>query len=134
MAKMTELTQLTVQIENKPGTLASLGEALAKDKVNILAFAADEGEGHNRVRLATDNSAKAKEILTGLNLQVSEAEVIGIVLKNKPGTLARAARKLAGADININYSYSGAEEGSKKQVVVFGVNDAKQAAKALKKS
>ena len=131
---MGKLTELTVQIENKPGTLASLGEALAKAKVNILAFVAEEAEGHNKLRLATDNSAKAKGVLTGLNLQVSEAEVIGIELKNKPGTLANAARGLASADININYSYSGAEAGSKRQLVIFGVSDVKRAAKALKKA
>ena len=130
---MGKMTELTVQIENKPGTLASLGEALAKAKVNILAFTAEEGEGRNRVRLATDKSAKAKEVLAALNLQVSESEVVGIVLKNKPGTLARAARKLASADINISYSYSGSEEGSKSQLVVFGLSDVKRATKALKK-
>lgn len=130
---MGKMTELTVQIENKPGTLASLSEALAKAKVNILAFNAEEGEGHNRVRLATDKSAKAKEVLAGLNLQVSESEVVGVVLKNKAGTLAGVARKLASADININYSYSGAEEGSKRQLVVFGLSDVKQAIKVLKK-
>ena len=130
---MGKMTELTVQIENKPGTLASLGEALAKAKVNILAFTTEEGEGRNRVRLATDKSAKAKEVLAGLNLQVSESEVVGIVLKNKSGTLASAARKLASADININYSYSGAEEGSKRQLVVLGLSDVKGAIKALKK-
>lgn len=130
---MGKMTELTVQIENKPGTLASLGEALAKAKVNILAFTAEAGEGSNRVRLTTDKSAKAKEVLAGLNLQVSEAEVVGIVLKNKVGTLASAARKLASANININYSYSGAEEGSKRQLVVLGLSDVKLAIKALKK-
>jgi hypothetical protein len=130
---MGKMTELTVQIENKPGTLASLGEALAKAKVNILAFTTEEGEGRNRVRLATDKSAKAKEVLAGLNLQVSESEVVGIVMKNKPGTLASAARKLASADININYSYSGAEDGSKRQLVVFGLSDVKRATKTLKK-
>ena len=131
---MGKMTELTVQIENKPGTLASLSEALAKAKVNILAFVADEAGEHNRVRLATDKAAKAKEVLAALNLQVSESEVVGIVLKNKPGTLASAARKLASADININYSYSGAEEGSKRQLVVLGLSDVKRAIKALKKS
>jgi len=129
---MGKMTELTVQIENKPGTLASLGEALAKAKVNILAFTTEEGQGQNRVRLATDKSAKAKEVLAGLNLQVSESEVVGVVLKNKAGTLASVARKLASADININYSYSGAEEGSKRQLVVLGLSDVKGAIKALK--
>ena len=49
-----------------------------------------------------------------------------VQIENKPGTLASA-------DININYSYSGAEDDSKRQLVVFGVSDVKRAAKALKK-
>jgi hypothetical protein len=111
-----------------------IGDAHAQHAEQDQQAAADEAESQNRVRLVADNSAKAKETLTGLNLQVSEAEVIGIVLKNKPGTLAVAARRLASAEININYSYSGAEEGSKRQLVVFGLSDVKRAAKALKKA
>jgi hypothetical protein len=129
MAKMVELT---VQIENKPGTLARLAEAVGKAKVNILAFVADEVAGQSKVRLTTDNPAKAKKAILGLNLQVSEEEVVRVTLKNKPGTLASAAGKLGKAGININHGYCGAEEGSKKQLVVFAVSDLKQAAKALK--
>lgn len=129
---MGKMVELTVQIENKPGTLASLSEALGKSKVNILAFVADEVGGQSKVRLVTDNPAKAKKAILGLNLQASEEEVVVVTLKNKPGTLASAAGKLGNAGININHGYCGAEEGSKKQLVVFSVNDAKQAAKTLK--
>ena len=129
---MGRTVELTVQIENKPGTLASLSEAIGKAKVNILAFVADEVEGQSKVRLVTDNPAKAKKAILGLNLRVSEEEVVAVTLKNKPGTLANAARKLGKADININHGYCGAEEGSKKQLIVFSVSELKQAAKALK--
>jgi hypothetical protein len=129
---MGKMNELTVWIENKPGTLASMGKALGKAKVNILAFMTDEAEGQSRVRLVTDNLAKAKKTIAGLDLKVSEAEVVGIKLANKPGTLADATGKLGSAGININYSYSGAQAGSKKQLVVFAVSDVQQAAKALK--
>jgi hypothetical protein len=42
---MGKMKELTVWMENKPGTLAAMGEALAKAKVNILAFMTDEAEG-----------------------------------------------------------------------------------------
>lgn len=35
---MPKAKQLTVSIENRPGTLASVGNALGNAKVNILAF------------------------------------------------------------------------------------------------
>jgi hypothetical protein len=129
---MGKRIELTVQLENKPGTLANLGDALGKAKVNILAFMADEVQGQSKVRLVTDNPAKAKKALAGQNLQVSEEEVVGMKLANKPGTLAAAASKLGGAGVNISHGYTGAEEGSKEQLVVLAVSDLKQATKVLK--
>ena len=129
---MGKMNELTVQIENKPGTLAALGEILGKANVNILAFIADDVGEQSRVRLVTDKPAKAKKTLEGLNMAVSEEEVIGVRLRNKSGTLASAAGKLGGAGININRSYTGSEEGSKKQLVIFAVNDVKNGVKALK--
>jgi hypothetical protein len=75
---------------------------------------------------------QAWDPVTGLNLRFSEEEVVGVILANKPGTLAEAAGKLGNAGININHAYTGAEEGSKKQLVVFAVSDPKQAGKILK--
>jgi hypothetical protein len=128
---MGKMNELTVWMENRPGTLAAVAEALGKAKVNILAFMTDEAEGQSRVRLVTDNPAKAAKTVTGLNLRFSEEEAVGVILPNRPGTLAKAAGKLAGAGININHGYTGSEEGSKKQLVVLAVNDLKQAAKVL---
>ena len=129
---MAKLKELTVWMENKPGTLAVMAEALGKAKINILAFMTDEAEGQSRVRLVTDSPAKAGKTVTGLSLRFSEEEVVGVILANKPGTVAEAAGKLGNAGININHGYTGSEAGSKKQLVVFTVSDPKQAGKILK--
>ncbi len=42
---MAKLKELTVWMENKPGTLVAMTEALSKAKVNILAFMTDKVEG-----------------------------------------------------------------------------------------
>jgi hypothetical protein len=84
------------------------------------------------VRLVTESPSKARYTLAGLNLRVSEEEVVGVNLANKPGMLAEVASKLGSAGININHGYIGSEEGSKKQLVVFSVSDLKLAAKVLK--
>jgi hypothetical protein len=129
---MKKMNELTVQIENKPGTLASLGEALGKANVNILALMADEAGGLSKVHFVTDKPSKAKKIVANLNLQVAEEEVIGVAIKNKPGTLGDVADKLGKAGVNINHSYCGTAEGSKKPLVIFAVSDLEQAMEALK--
>ena len=65
---------------------------------------------------------------------MSESEVVGIVLKNKARDVSERGQETRQADINISYSYSGAEEGSKRQLVVLGLSDVKLAIKALKKA
>ena len=72
---MAKLKELTVWLENKPGTLAVMAEALGKAKINILAFMTDEAEGQSRVRLVADSPAKAGKTVTGLSLRFSEEEV-----------------------------------------------------------
>jgi hypothetical protein len=129
---MAKLKELTVWMENKPGTLAAMAEALGKARVNILAFMTDEAEGQSRVRLVTDNAAKARKTVTGVNLRFSEEEVVSVIVANKPGALAETAGKLGNAGININHGYTGAEAGSKKQLVVFAVSDSTQAGRILK--
>jgi hypothetical protein len=129
---MAKLKELAVWMENKPGTLAAMAEALGKAKVNVLAFMTDEAEGQSRVRLVTDNPAKAGKTVTSLNLRFSEEEAVGGILANKPGTLAETAGKLGSAGINIKHGYTGAEEGSKKQLVVFAVSDLTQARRIVK--
>src|SRR3990172_10074764 len=129
---MAKLKEFTVWMENKPGTLSALAEALGKAKVNILAFMSDEAEGRGRVRLLADKPAKAKKTIAALNLQLSEEDVVGVRLANKPGTLAEAAGKLGSAGININHGYSGAKEGSRRQLVVLAVSNLKQALKVLR--
>jgi hypothetical protein len=91
---MAKLKELTVWMENKPGTLAAMAQALGKARVNILAFMTDEAKGQSRVRLVTDNPAKAGKAVTGLNLRFSEEEVVSVIVANKPGTLAETAGKL----------------------------------------
>jgi hypothetical protein len=78
-----------------------MAEALGKAKINIMAFMTDEAEGQSRVRLVTDSPAKAGKTVTGLSLRFSEEEVVGVILANKPGTVAEAAGKLGNAGINI---------------------------------
>src|SRR5262245_4427035 len=107
---MAKLKELTVWMENKPGTLVVMAEALGKAKVNILAFMTDEAEGQSRVRPVMDNPAKVGKTVTGLNLQFSEEEVVGVIVANKPGTLGEAAGKLGSAGININHDYAGAKK------------------------
>jgi hypothetical protein len=123
--------ELTIRIEDKPGTLGMCCQALAVRDVNILAFEAFQSEGQSLIRMVVDNSANAKTVLDASGIYYTEAEVVLIKLPHRPGELSRAASRLGEAQININYAYCGTEPESNIPLVIFGVTDVAKAAPLL---
>ena len=61
---MPTTKELTIRLEDRPGTLAKVCQALAEHKVNILAFQSVPAEGESVVRFIADNPATAKKVLS----------------------------------------------------------------------
>jgi hypothetical protein len=127
---MPTVKELNIQLENRPGTLAKLCNALANRKVNIIAFQASTEERRSQVHLVVDNPATAKTVLSGEGLTYTENDVAQITLQNRPGVLARVAGRLGDANININYAYSGIDP-SNNALLFFGVSEVGRAAQLL---
>lgn len=119
---MPKVKQLTVPIENRPGTLAQVATILGNAKVNILGFLSTTSGAEGFVQLVVDNANKAKKALDAAGLSYTEAEVLHVVLPNVPGKLARLAGKLAAKEISITSGYQSAVKGSKKASVVLKVS------------
>jgi hypothetical protein len=127
---MPTIREFTLRLEDRPGTLGKICQALADQNVNILAFQSFPGEkGKSSVRLVLDDPAKAKSILDSQRTDCTETEVVQVRLANRPGELGRAASRLGEAGININYGYCGAEPGTNGTFLIIGVTEAGKAAK-----
>lgn len=94
MAKMKELT---VQMANKPGTLAALGQALGKAKVNVLAFMTDEAGGQSQTRLVADNPAKATAPFNQSLTSITYAMEVDITHGNTSTVLSRPQQLVVGS-------------------------------------
>jgi hypothetical protein len=123
--------ELTITIEDKPGALGKCFGALAERGINILGFQSFVEEGESLARLLVDDAAAANRVLGGLRMNFEETEVATISLAHRPGELARAAVRLGEKQVNIEYSYCGAEPGSSQMLAVFGVDRVTSAARAL---
>jgi hypothetical protein len=123
--------ELTVQIEDRPGTLGKICRSMADKGINIVAFQASQSPGNNLIRFIVDNPMAAQRVLDAEHLSYNETEVAQIKLPNRSGELARAASQLGDAKININYAYCGVDPNTNGPVVIFGVKEAGQAAKIL---
>jgi len=129
---MAKSKQITAWVESTPGQLGQIAKALGDAKVNITAFSATTVGGESPIRLHVSSPAKAKKVLQGLGIRMTEEEVLRITLPDKPGVLGSVGVRLGKANVNVEYAFSSVAKGGKKADVVLGVSDLAGAAKALR--
>ena len=123
--------QLAIFLDNRPGTLARLADALAEAKINIYAITTSDTVDHSVIRMVVSDYRKALHVFEEHGTLVVEDDVLMVDGSNKPGELAQLAHKLAGAKANIEYCYSATPPDAKKGLMVMRVSDAGKALKAL---
>jgi hypothetical protein len=126
------VTQLAVFIENKPGTLAAVCDALAKAGINIYGLATSDTTDHNVVRLVVSDPERALEIFEERGTLVVESDVLMVENRNHPGALSKIAKALAKKKINIDYAYLASHPGDVRGLLILRVGNAKSALAALR--
>jgi len=128
---MDIVTQLSVFLVNKPGTLAEVCDELAKANVNIYALTISDSVDHAVVRMVVSDTQKALHIFGERGVLVVENDVLMIENSNRPGSLSAIAAKLSKAKVNIDYAYLATSPGSKKGLLILRVGNSKKALQVL---
>jgi hypothetical protein len=123
--------QLALFLENRPGTLARVCDALSAAKINIYAISTSDTVDHSVVRMVVNDPTKALFVFEEHGTLVVEDDVLMINGDNKPGSLAAIAHKLSAAKVNIEYAYCATPPDAKKGLLILRVSDAKKALKIL---
>lgn len=94
------MTQFEIVLEDKPGELARLTEAIAH--INIRSLTNEMSHhGKSIVRFMTIDEESTRQALSDDNFQFGENIILLINLIDRPGELAKLAHKLADENINI---------------------------------
>jgi hypothetical protein len=123
--------QLAIFLENRPGTLARVCDALSDAKINIFAISTSDTIDHTVIRMVVSDTDKALHVFEEHGTLVVEDDVLMLDADNRPGSLANIAHKLAKAKVNIEYAYSATSPHSKKGLMILRVSDPKKALKVL---
>jgi len=123
--------QLAIFLENRPGTLARVCDALAEARINIYAITVSDTIDHSVIRLVVSDPRKALLLFEEHNTLVVEDEVLMVDGDNKPGSLARICDRLAAARVNIEYCYCATSPDAKKGLLILRTSDARKALKVL---
>lgn len=123
--------QLAIFLDNRPGMLARLADALAEAKINIYAITTSDTIDHTVIRLVVSDYRKALHLFEEHGTLVVEDDVLMVDGSNKPGELARLAHRLAEARINIEYCYSATPPSAKGGLLIMRVSNPTKALKVL---
>jgi hypothetical protein len=122
------MKDLAVTLEDRPGTLAELGEATGKAGINIEGMSGEARQGSAVLHVLVEDAAATREALTGAGIEVGDdRDVVVVEVENRPGTLGEVARKLATAGVNVDLIYT--TFGGVK--AVLGVDDPDKARSVL---
>ena len=125
------IKQLSVFVENKPGRLAAVIEALGKNNINMSALSLADTSEYGILRVIVDNPDGAAEILKGIGVVVKVTKVLAISMDDTPGGLSKILDIFLKNEINVDYMYAFVGKTEKKAVMVVKVSDAKKAEEVL---
>ena len=118
---------ITIHLDDHPGALAEMGEALGKSVVNIDGICGVSCEGVGVLHILVEDAAAAHSAIEQAGFKVQdEKEVLIVNIVDRPGELGNIARKLADAGINLDLLYLTANLD-----LVIGVDDLEKAQSAL---
>lgn len=120
-----------IRLENRPGALADLGEALGERGVNITGLSGMTWEvDGGGLGLITNDDDATRTVLEDRNADYREVELISAAIEDRPGALGAAARRLAARDVNIETVIPTGMQGG-RVTIAFGVDDVAAAREAL---
>ena len=102
------MKDLTIELENRPGALAEMGEALGRAGVSVEGGGVFVVNGVGVAHFLFADGAAARRALEGAGIRVvAEREVLVQRLhQGQPGQLGKISRRMAEAGVNIEVQYS----------------------------
>ncbi len=95
------MKQIIIPVPDRPGVVAEVSDALAAAGVNIEDLDAEGAADKGVIILNVDRYDEALRALHEAGFRAITEDALVLKLRDEPGALARVARRLADAQINI---------------------------------
>lgn len=124
--------QISVQLDNVPGSLARLVDLLDKEGISTKAIAAASIEEDSTVRLVVNDPEKAVTVLESFNFKYDVSPVLAVEVPGHPGGMNAIVKPLSKGDVNIHYIYTTIERRGRETILILGVDRIDEATRILK--
>jgi hypothetical protein len=110
---------LVIDVENSPGALARVADAISDAGVNIAAATCVGPGDRAELHILVPHAEAVKHALAISHVAVTgEREVVVVDVEDRPGVLADLTRKIARAGVNLDLIYI-----ATRNRIVFGSDD-----------
>ena len=117
--------QVSVFLENKPGTLNNMTKVLANHNINIRALSLADTNDFGIVRMIVNDVYEATNVLKEEKFVATFTPVLVYAIKDEAGYLDKLLTAFTEAEVNIEYMYAFA--GKENAYMIFRVTDTKKA-------
>ena len=100
------IKQISVFLENKPGTLKKMTGVLAAKKVDMRALSLAETKDFGIARIIVDDVFEAVNILKDADFVAKLTSVLAVKIPDVPGGLDQLLSIFSEAEVNIEYMYA----------------------------
>lgn len=103
-----------------------------KNSIDIRALSVADTSDYGILRLIVNDPKSAVEALRSEGMTASATQVLGIIIPDEPGGLARAIKVLSDAQISVEYAYAFITPSVGNAYVIIRVEDNDKASEILK--
>ncbi|MCR5785714.1 MAG: acetolactate synthase [Eubacterium sp.] len=100
------IKQISVFMENKPGMLEEMTEALAKNDIDLRAISLAEATDFGIARLIVDDVYETTTVLKDAGFVHRLVDVLAVEIPDVPGGLNKVLKCLSDNEINLDYMYA----------------------------
>jgi len=132
MAEQTLVVrQISVFLENRPGSLAKMARQLADKGINLRALSLAETRDFGTARLVVIDPDKCMRALKEADYHFIETDVLAIEVADRPGGMADVLEIITDEQLDVEYIYSMVSTKEGFAVVILRVSDPVKACVAL---
>jgi hypothetical protein len=123
--------QLSVFVENKPGKLVDVIEALGQAGIDLRALSIAETADYGILRVIVNKPAAATRLLQDGGYIVRLTDVLAVSISDAPGSLGKVLRILSDGGVSVEYAYAFVGHETGRAFVIIRVEDMQKAADIL---
>ena len=125
------VSQISVFVENKQGSLSTVTGILADAGIDIRAFTVADTTDFGILRMIVNDPDRAVTVLREGGIAATKTDVLAVALSDEPGAMHQVMTVLSDNSISIEYGYAFISRRKETAYILVKVNEIDRAAQIL---